>query len=109
MRGSSEKAWSVVPGGLVLDVRLTPRGGRDALEGIDTLADGRAVVRARVRVPPAEGKANIALVRLVADALAVGTRQVSLVAGEKARIKRLRIEGDGATLAARLERLVGGG
>jgi uncharacterized protein (TIGR00251 family) len=92
--------------GLMLDVRLTPRGGRDAIEGVDALADGRAVLRARVRVPPAEGEANAALVRLLADALAIAARHVTLVAGAKARIKRLKIEGDGSSLAARLEGLV---
>ncbi len=97
-----------MPGGLTLDVRLTPRGGRDAIEGIDALSDGRAVLRARVRVPPTEGGANAALVRLIADTLKIAARQVTLVAGAKARIKRLRIEGDGAALAARLEGLVRG-
>jgi uncharacterized protein (TIGR00251 family) len=103
-----DKAWSTVPDGLVLDVRLTPRGGRDAIEGIEARADGRAVLRARVRVPPMDGEANAALVRLVADALAVAARQVTLVAGARARDKRLKIEGDGASLAARLEHLVRG-
>jgi uncharacterized protein (TIGR00251 family) len=108
MRSPPEKAWSTVPGGLMLDVRVTPRGGRDAIEGIDALADGRAVLRARLRVAPAQGEANSALVRLIADALAVAARQVTLVAGAKARIKRLKIEGDGTSLAARLERLTRG-
>lgn len=92
----------------MVEVRLTPRGGRDALEGVERLADGRSVVRARVRAAATEGEANAALVRLLAEALAVGSRQVTLVAGAKARLKRLKIAGDGAILAARLERLVGG-
>ena len=53
----------------VLDVRLTPRGGRDAIEGVEQLADGRAVLKARVRAAPSEGEANAALCRLIADAL----------------------------------------
>ncbi len=89
----------------MLEVRLTPRGGRDAIDGVEALADGRAVLRARVRVPPMDGEANAALLRLVADALAVPARQVTLVAGAHGRIKRLKVEGDAAALAARLERL----
>jgi uncharacterized protein YggU (UPF0235/DUF167 family) len=41
--------WSLAPGGGVLAVRLTPKGGRDAIEGVEKLADGRAVLAVRVR------------------------------------------------------------
>ena len=41
-------AWSVGPSGLSLSIRLTPKGGRDAIDGIEELADGRAVLKARV-------------------------------------------------------------
>jgi uncharacterized protein (TIGR00251 family) len=102
----SARPWSPAPGGLVLTVRLTPRGGRDALEGIDVLSDGRAVLRARVRAPPSEGEANAALLRLVARALGVAPRDVTFVAGESARIKRLKIAGNAAQLAAALEKFV---
>jgi uncharacterized protein len=103
MRG---RPWIVGAQSLLVDVRLTPKGGRDAIDGAEQLADGRCVLRARVRVPPAEGAANAALVRLVADALGVGLRRVNLVAGEKARIKRLKIDGDGVALAAAMERMI---
>lgn len=104
----TDDAWRIVPDGIEVAVRLTPRGGRDALDGVEALADGSRVLRARVRAAASEGEANAALLRLLADALAVSTRQVTLIAGAKARRKRLRIAGDGADLAARLERLVGG-
>jgi uncharacterized protein YggU (UPF0235/DUF167 family) len=89
----------------MLDVRLTPRGGRDAIEGIARLADGRAVLKARVRAAPFEGEANAALCRLVARTLGVAPRQVELAAGAAARVKRLQISGDAAALVAVLERL----
>ncbi|HUI94826.1 MAG TPA: DUF167 family protein [Xanthobacteraceae bacterium] len=98
--------WRVVADGLSLMVRLTPKGGRDAIDGIERLADGRAVLKARVRAAASEGEANAALVKLLAGALDVAPRSVSLVAGETARIKRLRIEGPGAALAAALERIL---
>jgi uncharacterized protein YggU (UPF0235/DUF167 family) len=94
-----------MPGGLSVSVRLTPRGGRDALDGIERLADGRAVLKARVRAAPSEGDANTALIRLIARALDVAPRQVTLAAGASARIKRLTIAGDGAALAAALEKI----
>jgi uncharacterized protein YggU (UPF0235/DUF167 family) len=103
----SDKPWTTVPGGLIVAMRLTPKGGRDAIDGIERLADGRAVVKARVRAAPSEGAANAALVRLLAGVLHVAPRDISLMTGASARIKRIRIAGDGTALAATLERLCG--
>jgi uncharacterized protein YggU (UPF0235/DUF167 family) len=86
----------------MLVVRLTPKGGSDAIDGIETMADGRAVLKARVRAAPFEGEANAALIKLLARALGVSPRAVELVAGDTARIKRLKISGDTATLGAAL-------
>jgi len=97
--------WTVTADGLVLTVRLTPRGGRDAIDGIERLADGRSVLKARVRAAPSAGEANAALVRLLAKSLSVAARDVSIVAGAAARIKRIDIRGAGGTLAAVLEQL----
>ncbi len=97
--------WSLTPGGAVLAVRLTPKGGRDAIEGIDVLADGRAVLAVRVRALPAEGEANEALIRLIAKAVGVPSRDVTLVAGATARLKRLAILGHGPTVIAALEKI----
>jgi uncharacterized protein len=99
------EAFMVTKDGLALSVRLTPRGGRDALDGIETLADGRAILKARVRAAPSEGEANAALVRLLARVLDVAPRRVSVVAGTTARIKRVTIEGDGLSLATALRKL----
>ena len=99
------RPWTVVAGGVVVVVRLTPKGGRDAIEKVEQLADGKSVLKARVRAVASEGEANDALMRLIADVLDVGPRQVSLVAGATARIKRVMIEGNGTALAAALERL----
>ncbi len=52
------------------------------------------------------GEANAALISLLAKTLDVARRAVTLAAGETARIKRIEIEGDGAALAARLERIL---
>jgi uncharacterized protein (TIGR00251 family) len=99
------RPWSAIAGGIALTVRLTPKGGRNAIEGIDVLSDGRAVLKARVAAPPSEGEANDALCRLIAKAMGVPPRDVALVAGASARIKRLTIAGDGPTLIAALEKI----
>ena len=95
----------MVAGGVALSVRLTPKGGRDAIDGIEILSDGRPVLKARVRAAPTEGEANTALCRLVAKSLGVPPRDVSVTAGATARVKRLAIAGDGPTLIAALEKI----
>ena len=103
---ASVAPWQVLADGLALTVRLTPKGGRDAIDGIEHMADGRAVLKVRVRAAPTEGEANDALVRLLAKSLGVAARQVTLVAGATARIKRLKIDGAGPALMAALARIV---
>jgi uncharacterized protein (TIGR00251 family) len=100
-----ERPWLIAPNGIVVTIRLTPRGGRDAIETVERLADGRSVLKARVRAAASEGEANTALIKLVAKTLGVAPRDVSLVAGASARLKRLRVEGPGTTLAAALEKI----
>jgi uncharacterized protein len=91
-------------GGVALAVRLTPKGGRDAIDGIAQLADGRSVLKVRVRAAPREGEANAALVRLIAKAAGVPPRDVALTAGATARIKQLAVAGDPPSLIAALEK-----
>ncbi|MGN6570336.1 MAG: DUF167 family protein [Pseudolabrys sp.] len=97
--------WIAGAGAVTLAVRLTPKGGRDAIDGVETLADGRNVLKVRVRAAPTEGEANDALCRLMAKALGIPPRDVTLSAGATSRIKRLAITGDAATLIAALEKL----
>ena len=99
------KPWSQTADGVALTVRLTPKGGRDAIDGIEAMADGRAVLKARVRAAPAEGEANAALIRLIAKMVGVPPRDVVLAAGGTARLKRLVISGNGPTLIAALEKI----
>jgi uncharacterized protein (TIGR00251 family) len=103
----STAASTLTGDGLVLAVRLTPKGGRDSIEGIERLADGRAVVKARVRAAASEGAANAALIRLIADAFDVPPRAVTVIAGATARLKRVKIAGDAAALAATVAKIVG--
>ena len=63
--------------------------------------------QARVRAAPSEGEANAALIKLVARALGVPPRDVSLAAGAAtSRVKRVTVAGDGPSLAAALEKIV---
>ena len=88
-------------------MRLTPKGGRDAVEGLARLADGTCVLKARVRAAPEDGAANEALRRLLAKSFGVPASAVTLTQGATARVKQLRIAGDAETLSARFQVLAG--
>ena len=62
---------------------------------------------ARLAAPPVEGAANGALVELVAKTFGVAKRDVTLIGGETARLKRLAIAGDPSVLAGIAARLYG--
>ena len=104
---AAARPWAVTPGGLAVVVRLTPRGGRDAIEGVEQRSDGQVVLKARVRAAATAGEANAALVALLARIAGVPVRDVALVGGTTARIKRLTVAGHGPTLAAALEKVAG--
>jgi len=91
--------------GISFQVRLTPKGGRDAVEGWAQSADGSSHLKARVRAVPEDGKANAALIALLAASLDVPKSTVRIASGATARLKRVEIAGDGRLLAARLEGL----
>lgn len=83
--------------GLLIDIRLTPRAAKDAFAG---MKEGR--LHARVRAVPEDGRANSALVELVADEIGVAKSTVSLAAGKTSRLKTLLIAGDPKALEARV-------
>jgi uncharacterized protein (TIGR00251 family) len=85
-----------------LTVRLTPGASRDGIEGFATLADGECVLKARVSAIAEAGKANQALVALLAKSLRHPKSAISIISGETARKKILRIEGDPEDVSAKL-------
>jgi uncharacterized protein (TIGR00251 family) len=91
-----------------LQVRLTPRGGRDAIDGWSEDSAGRRLLKARVAAPPEDGKANRALVALLADALDVRKSDIAIVSGETSRLKVIEISGDPDALSARAKGLGAG-
>jgi uncharacterized protein YggU (UPF0235/DUF167 family) len=76
-----------------LAVRLTPRGGRNAIDGWASGPDGRPFLKARVAAPPVEGEANAALTLLLAKVLGVPKSAVRIAAGQTGRLKSVEIDG----------------
>lgn len=93
--------YQEVEGGLLIDVRVQPRSSREQVDGE---VEGR--LRVRLSAPPVDDAANDALTRLMARWLGVARGAVSLVAGHKAREKRVRISGNAGALAQRLQALL---
>ena len=102
MSSGSGLPWAAAADGIALTVRLTPKGGRDAVDGIECLADGRAFSRCgcgrrRARVRPTARCSGC-----WHAVLGVPSRDVVLLSGETSRIKRLLIRGDASALAVSL-------
>ena len=86
-----------------LPVRLQPGAAREGIDGWDVDAEGRPVLKVRVRARPVDGEANAALIALIAQALDVPRRAVDLARGGQSRLKMLEIDGlDEAEVRARL-------
>ncbi|AYG60829.1 DUF167 domain-containing protein [Rhizobium jaguaris] len=96
-------AWQVFTDHVRLSVRLTPNGGRDAIDGVETGADDESYLKVRVSAVPEKGKANKALIVLLAKKLGIAKSAVSLISGDTARKKILRIDGDPEDLIGRLK------
>jgi uncharacterized protein (TIGR00251 family) len=74
--------------GVRIETRVTPRASRN---GIDGVRDGRLIIK--VTAPPVDHAANAAVIELVARALGVPKRAVTVVAGEQSRAKSLAVAG----------------
>lgn len=98
--------FQVVGDHIRIAVRLTPNAGRDGIDGAETGADGEPMLKARVTAVPEKGKANKALIELLAKQLKMPKSSISVISGETARKKILRIDGDTEDVKARLESLL---
>jgi len=76
-----------------LAIKLTPGSSIERIDGWDVDADGRPVLKVRVRARPVEGEANAALLKLLAKTVGVAKSAVSLDRGGQSRLKMIRIEG----------------
>jgi uncharacterized protein (TIGR00251 family) len=97
--------WRYSTAGISVALRVTPRGGRDDIDGIETLADGRSVVKVRVRAIADGGEANRAAMELIAKALGVPKAKVRILSGTTSRLKQIAVDGDGAKLGEALREL----
>jgi uncharacterized protein (TIGR00251 family) len=96
--------WRYSTDGVSIALRVTPRGGRDGIDGIETLANGRSVVKVRVRAIADGGEANRAVTELLAKVLGVPKARVKILSGTTSRLKQVAVEGDPKILGETLRK-----
>ena len=99
------KAWGPVSGGVTLAVHVSPRGGRNAVEGLVPDAEGKPMLGVRVAAAPVDGEANDAVEATLARWLGVKPREVEVTGGLTARSKVVTIDGDPVQLMRKLQTL----
>jgi uncharacterized protein (TIGR00251 family) len=99
--------WRYSTDGISIALRVTPRGGRDDIDGVETLANGRSVVKVRVRAIAEGGEANRAVTELLAKTLGVPKARVRIVSGVTSRLKQVVVDGDPKALGAALRTAAG--
>jgi uncharacterized protein (TIGR00251 family) len=97
--------WRYSTHGISVALRVTPRGGRDDIDGLETLANGRTVVKMRVRAIAEGGEANRAVIELLAKALGVPKGKIRILSGATSRLKQIAVGGDPAKLGDALRML----
>ena len=98
--------WRYSAQGISIVLRVTPRGGRDDIDGIETLANGRAVLKMRVRAIAEGGEANRAVMELLAKSLGVPKGRLRILSGTTSRLKQVAVDGDPQKLGDALRKLL---
>lgn len=106
MTDAAAGLWRAGKGGVSLRVRVTPKAGSDAVDGLCDTPAGPAL-KVRVRAIADKGEANASVEKVVAAWLGLPRTHVAVAAGGKSRVKSLQIDGDAAALGALVEGCVG--
>ena len=96
--------WRYSTEGISVALRVTPRGGRDDIDGVETLANGRSVLKVRVRAIADGGEANRAVTELLAKVLGVPKAKVKILSGLTSRLKQIAVDGDPKILGRTLRK-----
>jgi len=91
--------------GVVLHIRLTPKSSAARIAGVEDHG-GKPVLKAYVTTPPEDGKANTALLALIADWLGVPKSAVDLASGQKSRLKSVVVNGEPDKLLEKMSGLL---
>lgn len=93
---------------MTLSVRVSPRAGRNAVEGLIPDAEGKLQLAVRVAAAPVDGEANDAIEATLASWLGVKPREIEVTGGLTTRSKVVTIDGDPVALIRKLQTLTAG-
>ena len=102
-RGSEAEPFKPAAGGLTVAVKVTPKASRTRVIGLARDAEGAALLAVAVSAPPEDGKANAALIKLLAKQWRLPKAALTVTAGAASRHKTLHIAGDPERLRLDLE------
>jgi uncharacterized protein (TIGR00251 family) len=89
--------------GVRVRLRVQPRARRNQIDGLVAEADGGVALKVAVTAPPEDGKANAAVIALLAKAWGRPKSAFAVVAGAADRRKIIHLQGDPARLMQALE------
>ena len=92
--------------GVRLRIRVTPKSSCDEVIGVEQGPDG-ALLKAKVRAIADKGRANMALIKLLAGWVVLPQGEINLVSGHKSRFKTIEIRGDTERLMRRIDACMG--
>lgn len=92
---------------VTVSLKVTPKAARTAIQGIDDDGAGGTVLRVSVTAVPEKGKANKAVIRLLATALGVPKTSLTVISGETDRHKVIGFSGDAPALKRKIESWLG--
>ena len=98
----------VAEGELRVAIRLSPRARTDCVVGVVPTAEGGCALKATVSAAPQDGRANEALLQLLARSWGVPRRHLSIVQGSATRNKVVAIAGDQRRLIEKITAAVSG-
>jgi uncharacterized protein (TIGR00251 family) len=99
--------WRLDGEEVLLSIRLTPRSAKEGIGGIWRDAKEATWLCASVRAVPEKGRANAALIKLLAKALDCPPSAISMEAGDISRLKRVRISDSSVMITQKLQTLAG--
>lgn len=102
----AKKFFKLTDNGIQLFIRASPGASKDEISGL-WRGEGGARLAVKVTAPPDKGKANAAIVKLLAKRLGLPKSSLSVAAGETSRLKTVTIKGDAGAIAASLRKLTG--
>jgi uncharacterized protein (TIGR00251 family) len=90
--------FRIIADGLRVQVRVAPKAGANRIGGLAADADGAVQLKVSVTAPPDKGKANAAVLRLLAKEWGLAKSDIEVTQGQTSRTKTLLIRGDGMGL-----------